>query len=107
MRDDFAKTFLIIALNVIVFERSRMDFEGGRIFRADPVVPPELQIFWRDFQCYMRGERSPIEILGSQLIGLSLIFVRIGNSNANDSITNATLALRVVLDKKDLYLATK
>src|SRR5205823_12839612 len=36
-RDDFAKTFLIIAPNVIVFERLRTDFEGGRIFRADPV----------------------------------------------------------------------
>jgi Type III restriction enzyme, res subunit len=30
-RDDFAKTFLIIAPNVIVFERLRTDFEGGRI----------------------------------------------------------------------------
>jgi type III restriction enzyme len=54
-RDDFAKTFLLIAPNVIVFERLRSDFEGGRIFRADPIVPPELEIFWRDFQCYMRG----------------------------------------------------
>jgi type III restriction enzyme len=51
-RDDFAKTFLLIAPNVIVFERLRTDFEGGRVFRADPVVPPELEIFWRDFQCY-------------------------------------------------------
>ena len=55
-RDDFAKTFLLIAPNVIVFERLRTDFEGGRIFHADPVIPPELEIFWRDFQCYMRGE---------------------------------------------------
>ena len=33
-RDDFAKTFLLIAPNVIVFERLRTDFEGGRIFRG-------------------------------------------------------------------------
>ena len=45
-RDDFAKTFLLIAPNVIVFERLRTDFEGGRIFRTDPVVPPEMKIFW-------------------------------------------------------------
>jgi type III restriction enzyme len=64
-RDDFAKTFLIIAPNVIVFERLRTDFEGGRIFRADPVVPPELQIFWRDFQCYMRGEGERASSLGA------------------------------------------
>src|SRR6266478_2052090 len=63
-RDDFAKTFLLIAPNVIVFERLRTDFEGGRIFRADPVVPPELEIFWRDFQCYMRGEGERASSLG-------------------------------------------
>src|ERR1700674_5542465 len=55
-RDDFARTFLLIAPNVIVFERLRTDFDGGRIFRIDPVIPPELGIFWGDFQCYMRGE---------------------------------------------------
>lgn len=54
-RNDYAKVSLIIAPNVIVFERLRTDFEGGRIFRADPVIPPELKIFW-DFDCYMRGE---------------------------------------------------
>ena len=64
-RDDFAKTFLVIAPNVIVFERLRTDFEGGRIFRADPVIPPELQIFWNDFQCYMRGEGERASSLGA------------------------------------------
>jgi type III restriction enzyme len=64
-RDDFAKTFLLIAPNVIVFERLRTDFEGGRIFRADPVVPPELKIFWGDFQCYMRGEGERASSLGA------------------------------------------
>ncbi len=53
--DDYARAFLLIAPNVIVFERLRSDFAGGRIFRYDPVVPDELQIFW-DFQCYIRGE---------------------------------------------------
>jgi type III restriction enzyme len=53
--DDYAKVFLVIAPNVIVFERLRKDFRGGDIFRADPVIPPELRIFW-DFDCYMRGE---------------------------------------------------
>jgi len=54
-RSDYARTFLIVAPNVIVFERLRADFDGGRIFRADPMVPAELSIFW-DFECYMRGE---------------------------------------------------
>jgi type III restriction enzyme len=59
---DYAKTFLLIAPNVIVFERLKLDFAGGRIFRSDPVIPRELQIFW-DFDCVMRGEaeKAPAE----------------------------------------------
>jgi type III restriction enzyme len=53
--DDYAKTFLIIAPNVIVFERLRSDFAGGAIFKNDPVIPKELSILW-DLQCDMRGE---------------------------------------------------
>src|SRR5271157_4225403 len=64
-RDDFAKTFLLIAPNVIVFERLRTDFEVGRIFRADPVVPPEMKIYWHDFQCYMRGDPERASSLGA------------------------------------------
>ncbi|HRR83176.1 MAG TPA: DEAD/DEAH box helicase family protein [Planctomycetota bacterium] len=58
-RDDYAKSFLIVAPNVIVFERLRKDFGEGRIFKADPVIPPELEIFW-EMQVYLReqGERA-------------------------------------------------
>lgn len=63
-RDDFAKTFLLIAPNVIVFERLRTDFEGGRIFHTDPIIPDELRIYW-DFQCYMRGEGERASSLGA------------------------------------------
>ena len=60
--EDYAKTFLILAPNVIVFERLRSDFEGGRIFHLDPLIPRELQISW-EFDCVMRGdaERAPAE----------------------------------------------
>ncbi len=54
-RDDYARTFLVVAPNVIVFERLRSDFGGGRIFRLDPVIPPELRIFW-EMDFYMRGD---------------------------------------------------
>ncbi|MGH2852633.1 MAG: DEAD/DEAH box helicase family protein [Solirubrobacteraceae bacterium] len=53
--DDYAKTFLIIAPNVIVFERLRSDFGGGRVFKTDPIIPPELRIFW-EMDFYMRGD---------------------------------------------------
>ncbi len=52
---DYAKTFLLIAPNVIVFERLKTDFAGGRIFQVDPLIPKEVKIFW-DFDCVMRGE---------------------------------------------------
>ena len=52
---EYAKTFLIIAPNVIVFERLRTDFESGRIFRADPMFPKHYEMFW-DMECYMRGD---------------------------------------------------
>lgn len=52
---DYAKTFLLIAPNVIVFERLKTDFAGGRIFKVDPVIPKPFEIFW-DFDCVLRGE---------------------------------------------------
>ncbi len=63
-RDDFARTFLLLAPNVIVFERLRTDFEGGRIFQLDPVIPEGLRIYW-DFQCYLRGEAERAGSLGA------------------------------------------
>lgn len=52
---DYATTFLIIAPNVIVFERLSTDFAGARIFKTDPVIPRELSLVW-DMQVYLRGE---------------------------------------------------
>lgn len=53
---DYAKTFLIIAPNVIVFERLKADFAAGRIFKSDPLIPKHMDIFWNDFDCVMRGD---------------------------------------------------
>jgi type III restriction enzyme len=50
-----ATTSLLIAPNVIVYERLRNDFAGGRIFKVDPLIPSELDIYW-DFDCILRGE---------------------------------------------------
>ncbi len=51
---DYSRTFLVIAPNVIVYERLKTDFEGNRIFRVDPLIPKPLEIFW-DFDCVLRG----------------------------------------------------
>lgn len=83
-REDYAKTSLIIAPNVIVFERLRADFAGGRIFRLDPVIPPELEIFW-DFDCYLRGDS---ERAGSQgalyLTNIQQFYDRSGTSDSDE-----------------------
>jgi len=86
------KTFLLIAPNVIVFERLRTDFEGGRIFRADPVIPPELEIFWRDFQCYMRGESERASSLGAlYLTNIQQFYERTTNDDSEPAEMTAVL----------------
>lgn len=38
---ELARNFLVIAPNVIVFERIRSDFEGKKVFFADPMLPED------------------------------------------------------------------
>ena len=52
---EYAKTFLILAPNVIVFERLKLDFANGHIFRTDPLFPRHYELFW-DMEFYMRGD---------------------------------------------------
>ena len=63
-RPDFARTFLVLAPNVIVFERLRIDFAGGNVFKTDPIIPPELKVYW-DFDCYLRGENERASSTGA------------------------------------------
>jgi type III restriction enzyme len=81
---DFAKTFLVVAPNVIVFERLRIDFEAGRIFKTDPIVPPELEVYW-DFDCYMRGEPERASSEGAlYLTNIQQFYERPADSNENE-----------------------
>ncbi|MBI4929441.1 MAG: DEAD/DEAH box helicase family protein [Bacteroidetes bacterium] len=52
---EYAKNFLIIAPNIIVFDRLKTDFESGRIFKTDPLYPRHFELFW-NFDFYMRGD---------------------------------------------------
>jgi type III restriction enzyme len=50
---ELARNFLLIAPNVIVFERIKVDFEGQKIFYDDPMLPDdgyEGQNWHEDFQ---------------------------------------------------------
>lgn len=80
---DYAKTFLVIAPNVIVFERLKLDFAGGRIFQIDPLIPKELRIFW-DFDCVMRGEGEKAHAEGTLFLTNIQQFYERGGSNNDD-----------------------
>jgi type III restriction enzyme len=78
---DYAKTFLIVAPNVIVLERLKTDFAEERIFRADPVIPKELEIFW-DFDCIMRDEGEKAHSEGALfLTNIQQFYERLDRSN--------------------------
>lgn len=100
---DYAGTFLIIAPNVIVFERLKTDFKGGQIFRVDPIIPKSLEIFW-DFNCTMRGDTdlgsSPGEIF---LTNIQQFYERWqkGNSDEPEAMTGV-MGPRPPLKKMEL-----
>jgi type III restriction enzyme len=93
-RDDYAKTFLLLAPNVIVFERLRTDFAGGRIFLADPVIPEDLRIYW-DFQCYMRGEGERAGSLGAMYVtNIQQLYERPDSNDDEPEVMTAMLGPR-------------
>jgi type III restriction enzyme len=55
---DLSRHFLILAPNIIVFERLKVDFENEQIFRDLPIIPAEWKNDW-DFRTILRGESDP------------------------------------------------
>lgn len=60
---DYARTFLILAPNVVVHERLSGDFANGRIFDTDPIVPRDMRDQW-DFGFALRGDGSTANAAG-------------------------------------------
>ncbi len=99
-RDDFAKTFLLVAPNVIVFERLRTDFASGRIFLTDPMIPEELRIYW-DFQCYVREENERASSIGAlYLTNVQQFYERAENSSQEPEAMAAMLGPRPSASKQ-------
>ena len=44
---EYANNFLILAPNIIVFDRLKTDFESGQVFRELPLIPKHLNGFGR------------------------------------------------------------
>lgn len=81
---NYAATTLLIAPNVIVFERLHHDFVGGRIFRTDPIIPPELRIYW-DFECYVRGDSERASSQGAlYLTNIQQLYERPDNNKGDE-----------------------
>ena len=58
-REEYARNFLVVAPLVIVYERLRMDFANGAIFRRFPLIPDELRFWWElDFVTRDDPDRS-------------------------------------------------
>src|SRR5215210_1045488 len=59
-----ATAFLVIAPNVIVFERLKVDFGDGATFRRDPLVPPEWA---EDFELsvLLQDDPAPVTTRGA------------------------------------------
>lgn len=51
----YARTFLVLAPNVIVFERLKEDFADGKVFRTLPLLPRHFA-FWWEMDYYMRED---------------------------------------------------
>jgi type III restriction enzyme len=58
------RTFLVIAPNVIVYERLKVDFADGRIFDEDPLIPPEWRSHWQ-MSVVLRDSPSVPSTLGA------------------------------------------
>ena len=55
--------FLVIAPNVIVFERLKVDFGDGTTFRREPLVPPEWEDDW-DLTVILQDDSAPVTTRG-------------------------------------------
>ena len=78
-----AKTFLLIAPNVIVFERLKQDFAGGEIFREDPLIPLEWASDWQ-MRVILQDEPAPATALGTlYLTNVQRLYERKPKEEAN------------------------
>lgn len=100
---DYAKTFLLVAPNVIVFERLKTDFAGGRIFRTDPLIPKPLEIFW-DFDCVLRGEGEKAHYAGTLfLTNIQQFYERAGRQKDEEpDVMTEMLGLRPPTQKLEM-----
>ncbi len=99
----FAKNFLVLAPNVIVYDRLRSDFESGKIFRTDPLIPKHFQWWW-EMEYYMRGDTERTNSQGSlYLSNIQQFYERANKSdNAETDIMTAMLGSQPPATKTEI-----
>jgi len=88
----YANNFLILAPNVIVYDRLRSDFESGKVFRTLPFVPKHLLWLW-DMEYYMRGDTERAHSQGAiYLTNIQQFYERASrNGNTETDVMTAML----------------
>ncbi|HPO91471.1 MAG TPA: DEAD/DEAH box helicase family protein [Victivallales bacterium] len=63
----YPDNFLIIAPNVIVYERLAKDFANNKIFYSLPIIPPAWKPFW-NIKVTLREDDSPLNPSGNLIV---------------------------------------
>jgi len=85
----FAKNFLILAPNVIVYDRLRGDFESGKIFRTDPLIPKHFQWWW-EMEYYMRGDTERTNSQGALYLSNIQQFYKRASKSTDEEVSIMT-----------------
>ena len=97
---ELADNFLIVAPNVIVFERLRQDFEGGRVFHTLPMIPPEWRSEWQ-LNVLLRGESASPRTNGNLFVtNIQQIYDR---ERSSDDPINPVAALLGPAPRVDIH----
>lgn len=99
----FAKTFLLIAPNIIVLDRLRSDFANGVVFNTRPLLPKHFKWWW-DMAFYMRGDTESAHNEGAfYLTNVQQFYEREQKKERNESdIMTAMLGNLPPTDKTEI-----
>jgi len=97
---DYTSKFLLISPNIIVYERLKRDFEGRKIFKAHPFIPPE----WEDsFNLRVILRDEPIGVIPEDALFLTNIQQLEEKGNKQEEVgdfLDETLVLEAVQRQK-------
>jgi type III restriction enzyme len=106
---DMARNFLIIAPNIIVLDRLKVDFEGLKIFNSDPLIPEngfDGQNWEDDFNVKIHIQNNALvssPIGNIFLTNIQRVYEKRnqGASLDDDELTDYFLGKKVTLDTRD------